>query len=168
MGSARVCVVALTQRAREQQVLTSSLALARARARTTTAPTSRACARRPGRARAHTRPARVCRAIEVCIHSQVEMVGVVRLLEAGEWWSEARGFPLTTVIGLDSVGLARDDWQSARQQCARLSAERDFGSQLDAWTSGLGHWEVCGLDDDDDMYEPNAWHHSEALDDWDA
>ena len=140
MGSARVCVVALTQRAREQQVLTSSLALARARARTTTA----------------------------CIHSQVEMVGVVRLLEAGEWWSEARGFPLTTVIGLDSVGLARDDWQSARQQCARLSAERDFGSQLDAWTSGLGHWEVCGLDDDDDMYEPNAWHHSEALDDWDA
>jgi hypothetical protein len=99
---------------------------------------------------------------------RVEMVGVVRLLEAGEWWSEARGFPLTTVVGLDSVGLARDDWQSARQQCARLSAERDFGSQLDAWASGLGHWEVCGLDDDDDMYEPDAWRHSEALDDWDA
>ena len=44
----------------------------------------------------------------------------------------------------------------------------DFGSQLDAWASGLGHWEVCGLDDDDGMYEPDAWRHSEALDDWDA
>ena len=40
---------------------------------------------------------------------RVEMVGVVRLLEAGERWSEARGFPLTTVVGLDSVGLTRDD-----------------------------------------------------------
>ena len=53
---------------------------------------------------------------------RVEMVGVARLLEVGERWSEARGFPLTTVVGLDSVGLARDDWQSIGQAavCATL------------------------------------------------
>ena len=33
------------------------------------------------------------------------------------------------------------------------------------------HSEICmrsGLDGGDDMYEPDAWRHSEALDDWDA
>ena len=37
------------------------------------------------------------------------------------------------------------------------------------WTSGLGCWKACGLDDDDDdMGEPDAWRDSEALDYWDA
>ena len=99
---------------------------------------------------------------------RVEMVGVARLLEVGERWSEARGFPLTTVVKLDGVGLTRDVWQSTRRQCERTSADRDFGAQLDAWTSGLGCWEACGLDDDDDMDEPDAWRDSEALDYWDA
>ena len=99
---------------------------------------------------------------------RVEMVGVARLLEVGERWSEARGFPLTTVVKLDGVGLTRDVWQSTRRQCERTSADRDFGAQLDAWTSGLGCWEACGLDDDDDMDELDAWRDSEALDYWDA
>ena len=90
------------------------------------------------------------------------------MLEAGGWWSEARGFPLTTVLKPDGVGLARDDWQSARRQCERTFAERDFGAQLDAWASGLGCWEACGLDDEDDMNELDAWRDSEALDYWDA
>ena len=61
-----------------------------------------------------------------------------------------------------------DVWQSTRRQCERTSADRDFGAQLDAWTSGLGCWDACGPDDDDDMDEPDAWRDSEALDYWDA
>ena len=48
------------------------------------------------------------------------------------------------------------------------SCASDHASILDAWTSGLGCWEACGLDDDDDMDEPDAWRDSEALDYWDA
>ena len=97
-----------------------------------------------------------------------ELSGVARLLVVGGLRSEARGFSLATVVGPNRVGLARFHWRPYGWQRAQDSADKAFGNQLDAWASGLGCWEVCGLDDDDDMDEPDAWRDSEALDYWDA
>jgi len=91
---------------------------------------------------------------------------VARLLQVGEWRFGARGFPLATVIELDGVGLARDAWRLERQQRESLYALQAYTAQLDAYVGGGGDWAADGLDDDEYLDAPGAWHDGEALGDF--
>ena len=95
------------------------------------------------------------------------MAAVVRRARAGvSVCIYDRGFPLATVIELDGVGLARDAWRLERQQRESLYALQAYTAQLDAYVGGGGDWATDGLDDDEYLDAPGAWHDGEALGSW--
>ena len=64
-----------------------------------------------------------------------EWSGVARLLVVGGSRSEARGFPLATVVEPNGVGLTRFGWQSHSRQRAQLFADRAFRRALHSSSS---------------------------------
>ena len=65
-----------------------------------------------------------------------------------------------------SVILARDAWHLECQQRESLYALQAYTAQLDAYVGGGGDWAADGLDDDEYLDAPGAWHDGEALGDF--
>ena len=63
-------------------------------------------------------------------------------------------------------GLARDAWHLECQQRESLYALQAYTAQLDAYVGGGGDWAADGLDDDEYLDAPGAWHDGEALGDF--
>jgi hypothetical protein len=69
--------------------------------------------------------------------------------------------------GREELPPQRDIGRSLSGVTLRTVSRSCASSPTPSLTSAAGS-KACGLDDDDDMDEPDAWRDSEALDYWDA